>query len=101
MFTTVKAPSPLEAVQDFRKAYYRLTFREGVFAWYSKESEQTYEDLVKLGDSISKVDVDRIIGNSGWTTLACQSCYGHFDQLVKIKNDQICKGCLKDAAKSN
>ena len=66
--------------------------------------KKIHDELLKLGDSINKESVDKIIGNESWTMLICDICRQDVD-VVAIYDQYdsygyFCKKCLSDALES-
>ena len=79
---------------------------EGTFYWPApKHGQFTHASLVALGDTPNPDDVDRIIGNDGWTEVPACHCCGRKDLEAVVGmqdyNDEpgaligiVCPDCL-------
>lgn len=65
--------------------------------WKYQGKDETYWELVALGGSPKATDIDRVIGNSSWTSLTCQTCNREVDAVVIVGECEIytCKKCVK------
>jgi len=54
--------------------------------------------LVALGPTPTKADVDRVMGNESWTRLRCNGCGQDVDAAAFITDDDLaCRACLTRA----
>ena len=69
----------------------------------SGENDVRYNKLLSLGDNPNPDDVDRIIGNTSWTSVPqCNECWAHTDMVIMIGEEldhdsytaYVCKECL-------
>ena len=56
-----------------------------------------YDALIELGDSVTRDEIDAIIGNKSWTRLQCEGCWEYVSRAVRIGNAAICPSCLRAA----
>lgn len=65
--------------------------------WKYSGKDSVYDKLEALGDNPKATDIDRVIGNSSWTYLTCQTCNREVDAVVIVGECEIytCKKCVK------
>lgn len=95
------------ATVRWHNAYSKNTYHwEGVGHKGGVETKQdTYKNLLSLGDNPSPEEVDRVIGNNSWTVCQCSECRKYVEEMVQVGEDpdyesstaEICFDCLKKA----
>lgn len=76
-------------------------FRKGEWV-YGFDKEVIYCNLKALGDNPTPEDVDRVIGNSSWTSIKCDECGKYVEEVIQVGEEpdyesctaNICKPCL-------
>jgi hypothetical protein len=63
---------------------------------FDGDSEEIYKELVAHGPTPNPDDVDRITGNTSWTTIGCDNCHEFVKEAV-VGDIIICKDCLEKA----
>lgn len=66
---------------------------------------EIHNQLLALGKNATEDDVYKIIGNTSWTTLICNSCFKDSDAVAVYDDGDccsayFCKKCLSDALES-
>lgn len=81
------------AAQLWKQQYFTVG---GWLKIFEGDSESIHKELVALGSTPNPDDVDRIIGNIGWTTISCDSCREHVTEAI-VGYITICAKCVKEA----
>lgn len=67
--------------------------------------EETYYELLSLGENPKPDDVDRVIGNDSWTECLCSECGKSAESVIQVgqkssyDSAMICFHCLKRATR--
>jgi len=66
------------------------------------DSVETHVDLLDLGATPTKVQIDDIVGHS-WTDFLCDECHKDAEYLVALRDGKkvikVCRNCLNSALK--